>query len=48
MLIVMRASAREEDIAAVCARVESLGYRPHVMPGAQTYRHRDHRQSRSR
>ena len=34
MLIVMRASAREEDIAAVCARVESLGYRPHVMPGA--------------
>jgi len=34
MLIVMRATAREEDIAAVCARVESLGYRPHVMPGA--------------
>jgi len=34
MLIVMRASARECDIAAVCARVESLGYRPHVMPGA--------------
>jgi 3-deoxy-7-phosphoheptulonate synthase len=34
MLIVMRATAREEDIAAVCERVESLGYRPHVMPGA--------------
>ncbi len=34
MLIVMRATAREEDIAAVCARIESLGYRPHVMPGA--------------
>jgi 3-deoxy-7-phosphoheptulonate synthase len=34
MLIVMRASARECDIAAVCARIESLGYRPHVMPGA--------------
>src|SRR5436190_1290580 len=34
MLIVMRAHAREEDIAAVCARIESLGFRPHIMPGA--------------
>src|SRR5438874_885057 len=34
MLIVMRAHAREPDIAAVCARVESLGFRPHIMPGA--------------
>jgi len=34
MLIVMRAQASEEDIAGVCARIESLGYRPHKMPGA--------------
>src|SRR5260370_40853814 len=34
MLIVMRTHAREEDVAAVCARIESLGFRPHIMPGA--------------
>jgi len=31
----MRASASGEDIACVCARIESLGFRPHVMPGAE-------------
>src|SRR5216110_3016331 len=34
MLIVMSAQATEADIAGVCARIESLGYRPHQMPGA--------------
>jgi 3-deoxy-7-phosphoheptulonate synthase len=31
----MHASATAEDIARVCSRIESLGYRPHVMPGAE-------------
>src|ERR1700682_1241378 len=31
----MRAQARAEDIARVCERIESLGFRPHVMPGAE-------------
>jgi 3-deoxy-7-phosphoheptulonate synthase len=35
MLIVMRAQATEEQIRAVCQKVESLGYRAHSMPGAQ-------------
>ena len=34
MLIVMHAHATEEDVRGVCARVEALGFRPHVMPGA--------------
>ena len=35
MLVVMRAHAGEEDIARVCDKIESLGFRPHVMPGAE-------------
>src|SRR6201996_5927606 len=35
MLIVMRAQATEQDIARVCARIQSLGFRAHVMPGAE-------------
>ena len=35
MLIVMRAQATEEQVRAVCEKVESLGYRAHSMPGAQ-------------
>lgn len=35
MLIVMRADASEEQVAAVCRHVESLGLRPHPIPGAQ-------------
>jgi 3-deoxy-7-phosphoheptulonate synthase len=35
LLIVMRAQATERDIAQVCARIESLGFRAHVMPGAE-------------
>ena len=31
----MRAGATGDDIARVCARIESLGFRPHVMPGAE-------------
>lgn len=31
----MRAQATEDDIARVCRKIESLGFRPHVMPGAQ-------------
>ena len=35
VLIVMRAQATEQDIAQVCARIQSLGFRAHVMPGAE-------------
>lgn len=31
----MRAQAGEEEIAAVCRKIESLGLRPHIIPGAQ-------------
>jgi 3-deoxy-7-phosphoheptulonate synthase len=31
----MRAQATEQEIAGVCERIESLGFRPHVMPGAE-------------
>jgi len=31
----MRAQAGEEDIRRVCERIQSLGFRPHVMPGAE-------------
>ena len=35
MLIVMQAHATEEQVRAVCERIESLGYRAHSIPGAQ-------------
>jgi 3-deoxy-7-phosphoheptulonate synthase len=35
MLIVMKAGATDEQIAAVVRRVEELGFRAHPMPGAQ-------------
>src|SRR6476620_9691923 len=35
MLIVMHAHAGQEEIARVCRRIEELGFRPHVMPGAE-------------
>jgi 3-deoxy-7-phosphoheptulonate synthase len=35
MLVVMQAQATEDQIRAVCKKVESLGYRAHPMPGAQ-------------
>lgn len=35
MLVVMRANATEQDIAGVCEKIQSLGFRPHVMPGAE-------------
>jgi 3-deoxy-7-phosphoheptulonate synthase len=31
----MQAQATEEQIRAVCQKIEELGYRPHAMPGAQ-------------
>jgi 3-deoxy-7-phosphoheptulonate synthase len=31
----MRADATEQEIAGVCERIQSLGFRPHVMPGAE-------------
>jgi len=31
----MRAQAGEEDIRRVCEKIQSLGFRPHVMPGAE-------------
>jgi 3-deoxy-7-phosphoheptulonate synthase len=35
MLVVMHSQATEEQIRAVCRKIESLGYRPHSIPGAQ-------------
>jgi 3-deoxy-7-phosphoheptulonate synthase len=35
VLVVMQAQATPEDIARVCEKIELLGFRPHVMPGAQ-------------
>src|ERR1700682_1159895 len=35
MLVVMKAQATEEQIRAVCKKIEELGYRAHSMPGAQ-------------
>ena len=35
MLVVMQSHATEEQIRAVCEKVEQLGYRAHPMPGAQ-------------
>ena len=35
MLVVMKAQATPEQIAAVCEHIEKLGFRPHAMPGAQ-------------
>jgi 3-deoxy-7-phosphoheptulonate synthase len=31
----MRAHASDAEIAAVCEKIQSLGFRPHVMPGAE-------------
>src|SRR5258708_38690623 len=31
----MRTHATADQIASVCERIESLGFRPHVMPGAE-------------
>lgn len=35
MLVVMKPAASEDEIRAVCKKIESLGFRPHPMPGAQ-------------
>ncbi len=35
MLVVMNAHATEEQVRAVCKRIESMGYRAHAIPGAQ-------------
>ena len=35
MLVVMQAQATEEQVRAVCQKIEALGYRAHAMPGAQ-------------
>ena len=35
MLVVMKAHATEEQVRAVCERIELLGYRAHPIPGAQ-------------
>ncbi len=34
MLVVMQAHATEEEVRAVCQKIELMGYRPHAMPGA--------------
>ncbi len=35
MLVVMKAHATEEQVRAVCQKIEQLGFRPHSIPGAQ-------------
>src|SRR5689334_24477067 len=35
MLVVMKAQATEEQVRAVCEKIESLGFRAHAIPGAQ-------------
>ena len=35
MLVVMQAHATEEQVRDVCKKIESLGYRPHAIPGAE-------------
>ncbi len=35
MLVVMKAHATEEQVRAVCEKIEALGYRAHPIPGAQ-------------
>ncbi len=35
MLIVMQAHATDEQVRAVCQKIESLGFRAHAIPGAQ-------------
>src|SRR5690349_7977651 len=35
MLVVMQAHATEEQVRAVCEKIESLGFRAHSIPGAQ-------------
>ena len=35
MLVVMKAHATEEQVRAVCERIQRLGYRAHAIPGAQ-------------
>src|ERR1019366_2016993 len=35
MLVVMQAQATEDQVRAVCQKIEALGYRAHSMPGAQ-------------
>src|SRR5215510_5869667 len=35
MLVVMQAHASDEQVRAVCEKIESLGYRAHPIPGAQ-------------
>ena len=34
MLVVMQTHATEEQVRAVCEKIETLGFRPHAMPGA--------------
>jgi 3-deoxy-7-phosphoheptulonate synthase len=35
MLVVMKAQATEEQVRAVCQKIESMGYRAHALPGAE-------------
>ncbi len=35
MLVVMKAHATPDEVRAVCQKIESLGYRPHAIPGAE-------------
>ena len=35
MLVVMQAHATEDQVRAVCRKIESLGYRAHAIPGAE-------------
>ena len=34
MLVIMKSHATQEEIEAVCRKIESMGYRPHPIPGS--------------
>jgi 3-deoxy-7-phosphoheptulonate synthase len=35
MLVVMQASASEQEVRAVCEKIQAMGYRAHALPGAE-------------
>jgi len=34
MLVMMKSHATREEIEAVCRKIESMGYKPHPIPGS--------------
>ena len=44
MLVVMQGHATDQQIRAVCDRIESLGFKAHPDPRRGAHGHRHHRQ----